>query len=265
MIQTKIAAVLAFLSAVISLGVGPAQAQRLVSKLSAIEISINSTFAGESLTLFGNVEPPIGEQGRLIQGPFDIIIIIQGPSTRRVVRQKSSQLGIWLNADEVIFPAVPAFYHILSTGPLDKIADEETLAAERIGLLFQATLPDPNNPEPVATTEHDRGFATQLVRLMTDTQMFGVNERRVSFLSETFYNANLTLPANVPNGSYLAKTYLFSAGKIIDQKAERFVVRTTGAERFIGTAARDFPLAYGLVSVFLALFTGWLGAVAFKR
>ncbi len=242
----------------------PAQAQRLVSKLSAIEVSINSTFAGESLTLFGNVEAPIGENGRSVTGPFDIIIVIQGPSTQRVVRQKSPQLGIWLNSDEVTFSAVPAYYHILATGPLNKITDEETLEEQRIGLVYQAVVPQYEG-QSEAEKAHEQGFADQLVRLMGEAEMFGLSERRVSFLSQTFYNTNLTLPANVPNGTYLAKTYLFANGELLDQKAERFVVRTTGAERFIGNAARDFPLAYGLTSVLLALFTGWLGAVAFRR
>ncbi len=240
------------------------QAQRLVSKLSAIEVSINSTFAGESLTLFGNVEAPIGENGRSVSGPFDIIIVIQGPTTRRVVREKTRQLGIWLNSYEVVFPAVPAFYHVLTTSPLNKITDEETLKLESIGLAYQAVVPVGNNRSEEGR-DHHRGFGEALVRLMQEKEMFGLGERRVSFLSQTFYNANLTLPANVPNGSYLAKTYLFSNGELLDQKAERFVVRTTGAERFIGNAARDFPLAYGLVSVLIALFTGWLGAVAFRR
>ncbi|HHG90364.1 MAG TPA: hypothetical protein ENJ90_07810 [Devosia sp.] len=242
----------------------PAPAQRLVSKLSATEVSINSTFAGESLTLFGNVEAPIGENGRSVTGPFDIIIVIQGPATRRVVRQKSPQLGIWLNSDEVIFSAVPAYYHVLTTGPLNKIADEEMLREQGIGLVYQAVVPQ-NEGQSEAEIARYQNFADQLVRLMGEAKMFGLSERRVSFLSRTFYNANLTLPANVPNGTYLAKTYLLADGELLDQKAERFVVRTTGAERFIGNAARDLPLAYGLASVLIALFTGWLGAVAFRR
>ena len=251
-----------FLFALIALA--PAQAQRLVSKLSAIEISINSTFGGENLTLFGNVEAPIGANGRSVSGPFDVIIVIQGPSIRRVVREKTPQLGVWLNSYEVVFPAVPAFYHILTTSPLINITDEETLKQESIGLSYQTVVPV-DNSQTQEGRDHHQGFAEELVRLMKEAEMFGLSERRVSFLSQTFYNANLTLPANVPNGTYLAKTYLFSDGKLLDQKAERFVVRTTGAERFIGNAARDFPLAYGLISVLIALFTGWLGAVAFRR
>ena len=38
----------------------PVQAQRLVSALSNKVVSIDSSFSGETLTLFGNVEPEAG-------------------------------------------------------------------------------------------------------------------------------------------------------------------------------------------------------------
>ncbi len=237
----------------------PGLAQRLVSKLSDQEISINSTFAGENITMFGNVEPPLGAREKTINAPFDIIITIQGPSTRRVIRQKERQLGIWLNAQHVTFSSVPSFFHILATGRLATIADEELLEKLGLGLDYQIKEPDTDDAARAGF------FRRELTRLMVEAGMFGVNEYQVSFLSDTFYTAKITLPANVPNGTYLAKTYLFKDGEVIDQRAERFFVRTTGVERLIGNAARDFPLAYGFAAVLLALFTGWLGGVAFRR
>ncbi len=249
----------ATLLAIAGLFVQPALSQRLVSKLSDQEISINSTFAGENMTLFGNVEPPLGEQEKIIDAPFDIVITVQGPLTSRVVRQKERQLGIWLNAQQVIFSSVPSFFHILSTGRLALIADEELLERLGLGLDYQIKDPDTNDAARAGF------FRRELARLMSEAGMFGVNEYQVSFLSDTFYTAKITLPANVPNGTYLAKTYLFKDAQLIDERAERFFVRTTGAERFISNAARDFPLAYGFAAVLLALFTGWLGGVAFRR
>jgi len=250
---------LVMILALASLVAPPALAQRLVSRLSDQEISINSTFAGESLTLFGNVEPPIGKSEKTINGPFDIIITIQGPSSARVVRRKEQQLGIWLNAQQVTFSSVPAFFHIMATGRMKSIADPRTFKQLGIGLETQIKGPDTNDAGRAEL------FRKELVRLMSKNNMFGIDEHRVSFLSETFYSAQITLPANVPNGTYLAKTFVFKNGQVIDQRAERFFVRTMGAERFIGNAARNFPLAYGLSVVLLALFTGWLGGVAFRR
>ena len=245
--------------AVASIFAQPALAQRLVSKLSDQEISINSTFAGESMTLFGNVEPPIGKPEKTVTGPFDVVITVQGPSSTRVVRRKERQLGIWLNVQHVTFSSVPSFFHILATGRLNNIADASVL--EKLGIGLETQITGPDTPDAVRAEL----FRKQLVRLMSKTKMFGINQHRVSFLSPTFYTAQIILPADVPNGTYLAKTYVFKNGVVIDQRAERFYVRTTGAERFISKASRDSPFAYGVAVVLLALFTGWLGGVAFRR
>ena len=66
--------VLAF---VLALG-APAQAERLVSTLSNTSIQITSSFAGEVLTLFGNIEPDSGSTEAFAPGQFNVIVVIEG-------------------------------------------------------------------------------------------------------------------------------------------------------------------------------------------
>ena len=42
-------------------------------------------------------------------------------------------------------------------------------------------------------------------------------------------------------------------------------MRKIGFERFLALSAVQQPALYGLICVILALFTGWLGGVIFKR
>ena len=51
----------------------------------------------------------------------------------------------------------------------------------------------------------------------------------------------------------------------ITEKSDGFSVRKIGFERFLGLAAVQQPLLYGICAVILALFTGWLGGVVFRR
>jgi len=236
----------------------PAFSQRLVSKLSNQEISINSTFSGGSLTLFGNVEPDIGLK-TYEGGPFELIVMIQGGATDMVVREKSRQFGVWLNAAEANFSGAPSFFFLLGTSPPSDIISKEEMVELRIGLKEQIQeISDQNSSSGSYFTE-------QLIRLMQESGTYGIRPRGVVFHSRTFYSAQIELPSNVPNGTYLATTFLFENGELIDRLAQRFFVRTVGVEKLISNTARDFPLAYGLASVLLALFTGWLGGVAFRR
>lgn len=236
----------------------PAQAERLVSTVSRTEVAITSSFDGETLTFFGNVEPDAGAADRAI-GPYHIIIVVTGPLQDRVARKKSNMLGVWINTRQVLFESFPAYYRVLSDARLADILDPVTIA--EMGIL----------PEQQARASAQSGwwdsiiYGRELVRLMNEEGLFGVNEQGVVFRSNTLYSAQIGLESNAPPGPYLAHTFLIKDGRVVAERTEGFSVRKTGFERFLGLAAVQQPLLYGIAAVILALFTGWLGGVVFRR
>lgn len=237
----------------------PAGAERLVSQVSRDEVSITSSFAGETLTLFGSIEPEAGAEQRFVEGPYHMIITVTGPLQNRVARRKTNQFGIWLNTAQAEFEGFPSFYQVLSDALLSNITDPITLAENQIPLESQSRYTAKSGWWDALA------FGGELVRLMQQKGLFKLNENGVVFRSDTFYFAQVALPSDAPPGPYLAHTYLFKDGKVIAQKSDGFSVRKIGFERFLGQSARTQPLLYGLVCVALALFTGWLGGVVFKR
>ena len=239
--------------------VASAQAERLVSQVSNDTVEITSSFDGERMTFFGSIAPDAGSEQKFVEGPFHVVIVVLGPTQNRVARQKTHNFGIWLNTDQVEFENFPSYFHVLSSGRLTDITDVTTLTTNDI-LPEAHTLVGNGNDWWKAAV-----FGRQLVRLMSEQGLFGMQENGVNFLSDTFYSARLTLPSNAPPGPYIALTYVFKDGEIIARKSEGFAVRKIGFERFIALSAVQQPLAYGIVCVILALFTGWLGGVIFKR
>ncbi|MDO8360874.1 MAG: TIGR02186 family protein, partial [Devosia sp.] len=108
-------------------------------------------------------------------------------------------------------------------------------------------------------------FGAELVRLMTEEGHFSLNEDGVHFLSDTAYMGQVTLPSDVANGPFLAHTLVLKDKQLVAEGTQGFAVRKTGFENFVFVAARQYPLLYGIVCVILALGTGWLAGVAFKR
>jgi uncharacterized protein (TIGR02186 family) len=237
----------------------PAQAEKLVSTVSRQEVSITSSFAGETLTFFGNVEPEAGSAGGVLSGPYHIIIVVTGPLQQRVARRQSNVLGIWLNTEQVVFNGFPSYYHILSDMKLDDIANIVSRTELKITPEQQA------QEAAQADWWNASVFGRELVRLMGEDGFFGVNEQGVVFRSNTFYSAQVQLRSDVAPGPYIAHTYLFKDGALIAQRSDGFSVRKSGFERFLGLAAVQQPLLYGLAAVVLAVFTGWLGGVVFRR
>ena len=236
-----------------------AQAERLVSMVSRDEVAITSSFSGETLTLFGNVEPDVGAANTVITGPYHVIITVTGPLQTRVARHSQPVFGIWMNTEQAVFRNFPSYYHVIASAPLADITSSEQLDAFDITPEHQLsnTVPPP--------TLRDVRLGHELIRLMTEKNHVGVNPTGVVFRSNTLYAAQVTLPSDVPPGPYLAHTYLFKNGQLIAERSEGFSVRKIGFERFLGQSATTFPLFYGIVCVALALFTGWLGGVVFRR
>ena len=237
----------------------PAQAERLISTISNQTIQINSSFDGETVTLFGSIEPDRAKGETAISGVYNAIIVIEGPFISRVARQKTNVAGIWINTDQVVFERFPSFFHVLASDRLTDITDIVTLTVKNI-------LPDTYALQSAKAAWYKAVvFSRELIRLMTERGLFGIHEQAVQFLSNTTYSGRLTLPSDIPNGLFIAHTYVFKNGQMVAEGSDGFSVRKSGFERFLGLAAVQQPLLYGIVCVCLALGTGWLGGVVFRR
>ncbi len=239
--------------------IAPAAAQRLISSVSNDSVEITSSFDGERLTFFGTIAPAAGSEERVVSGPFEVVVVVLGPTQDRVARRKTNVFGVWLNTEQMEFRRFPSYFHVLSSRRLVDIADIATLNANFILPESYAMTPNP------AGFMKTLSFGRELIRLMSEEGLFGVQENGVQFMSDTFYSAQLTLPSSAPPGPYIAQTYVFKNGQIIARKSEGFSVRKIGFERFLAQSAAQSPLLYGIACVILALFTGWLGGVLFRR
>lgn len=235
----------------------PANAEKLASTVSTPTVQITSSFDGAVLSLFGTIEPE--QPGTALTGPYNVIVMITGPLQDRVARLKTNSFGIWTNTDQVAFHQFPSFYAVLSSGRLETVADPAVLAAENV-------LPS-DQARQAAQTPGLKGemFGTELIRLMTAEGHFAVNEEGVRFLSPTAYTAQVTLPSDVANGAFLAHTLVLKDKQLVAERTEGFSVVKTGFENFVFVASRQRPLIYGIVCVVLALGTGWLAGVVFRR
>ena len=236
----------------------PVGAEKLASTVSSATIQITSSFDGAVLSLFGNIESDV--HGLAAPGPYNVIVVVTGPLQDRVTRLKTNTFGIWTNTDQVTFKQFPSFYNVLASGKLDNIATPDVLSAENVLPIAQALATSAQGETEKATR-----FGSELVRLMTEDGHFAVREDGVRFLSDTAYVAQVTLPSDVANGPFLAHTLVLKDKQVVAERSEGFTVRKSGFENFVFVASRQQPLLYAIVCVILALGTGWLAGVVFRR
>ena len=253
----RIAALLALLP--VALAAVTARAETLIAAMSAHQVQITSNYTGSQLTVFGLVE----RDGRTVArgDPYDIIITVRGPRRMLLVRQKEQVGPIWINRTQRRFPDSPVFLHVASSRPIDAMMSPEAARRDRIGLA-NAERSAGNWMDLDPSSAH---FRESLVRIMQAKDLYGYDERGVTFLSNALFSAPVDIPATAPTGSYTVDILLYAGGVPLARQQTNFEVIKTGIEQRLASGAYDWSLLYGLMTVLIALFLGWGASVVFRR
>ncbi len=219
----------------------PAQMPMLVD-LAEDRILIDAAFTGAELLLFGALD----RKG-------DVVVSVFGPPAELAVREKERAGGIWLNGERVRLGAVPSFYSVAASRPLEEIASPALLRDLKIGADHQIG--------PAVPEGHREGFVQNFSR----RGLYSVAEVPVHIIGERLFRATLMLPAETPPGAYRVETLLFREGVLSYRRVNRLLVERTGFESFIFDLARERPVEYGLLAVVLALTMGVTAAEIFRR
>ena len=238
----------------------PATAERLIASLSNRQVMITSNYTGVELVLFGSVERDPSSPAR--RNPYDIVATVIGPRETLRVRHKQRVLGIWVNTEARTFVYPPAYLAVLANRPLDLITNAENRRKLQIGIADTALPELINNDIGEVANEPFRGA---LVRLMDERGLYSEEANAVTFLTPTLFRASIKLPAQVPVGDYTVDVKLFADGNLIGHTALLFKSVKVGFEQFVVEAARNHGLLYGVATACMALLTGWIASVAFRR
>jgi uncharacterized protein (TIGR02186 family) len=247
--------------ALLLLGVAPlllGQAQpRLVPDISARSIEIRYSFTGAQLLLFGAVLYP---GGRVPSDPADVIVVLKGPVQPILVREKQKIAGIWMNADSNRFRSAPSFYAVASSAPVRELVDERTAAIYELGLQDLQL-----SPGGGALPEKERRFEAGLLELRKREGLYAEYPHGVEISEGVLYRARISIPSQVPVGTYTAETFLVEDGQVIAAATREIEIGKSGFERWVALAARRSAFLYGLASVLMSLGLGWAAAAAFRR
>jgi uncharacterized protein (TIGR02186 family) len=229
----------------------------LVPDVSARQVQIRYSFNGAQLLLFGAVVYP---GGRPPDRQVDIAVVLRGPVQAILVREKQKIAGIWMNADSNRFRSAPSFYAVASSAPIADLLDERTAAIYELGV-HNLQL----SPGGGALPEKERRFEAGLLDVRSRGGLYHENPRGVEITGGVLYRAVITIPSEVPVGTYTAETFLIDRHKVIAAASRDIQIDKSGFERTIAVAARRHRLVYGLACVALSLGLGWAAAAAFRR
>jgi uncharacterized protein (TIGR02186 family) len=225
--------------------------------VSSRQVQIRYSFSGAQLLLFGAVVYP---NGKAPDRPVDIAVVLRGPVQPILLREKQKIAGIWMNADSSRFRSAPSFYAVASSRPINDLVDERTASIYELGL-HNLQL----SPGGGALPDRERHFEAGLLDLRSRSGLYAENPHGVEITDGVLYRAAITIPSQVPVGTYTAETFLIEDGRVLAAATRDIQIDKSGFERFVALAARRHRLLYGLCCVVLSLGLGWAAAAAFRR
>jgi len=227
----------------------------LVPEVSQHEIRVRQGFTGTQLLLFGAILDP---QGRRAQEPYDIIVVLKGPTEPILMREKAKKLGVWVNAQSTAFRSAPSFFAVASSRPIGEIVDDRTAAIYELGLDFLQL-----SPTGAIDPEEQARFTEGLVDLREREGLYKEDGDGVTVSDGVLYQARIAVPSNVITGRYTAETFAISDGRVIASAIAEVEVQKQGFERFVADQAEQSSVLYGLFAVALSLLMGWLAGRVF--
>jgi uncharacterized protein (TIGR02186 family) len=232
------------------------QRESVETDISSRNIAIESNFTGAEIVVFGTIAN--SRQTDSESGLYDLAVVIRGPEEPMVTRRKERVMGVWINTRSREFQNVPGYYAVLSTRPLEEIADKETLL--RYGIGYESLLLERKKPGAPPDP-----FREAVIRIMNNDGLYRRSEDGVSFIGSSLFRATFQLPANVPNGEYWAEVFAFAEGEMISHSSTRLTIRKEGFERFVYNLAFEQPLLYGVLAVITAMLAGLLASAIFRK
>jgi uncharacterized protein (TIGR02186 family) len=213
--------------------------RKVVADLSDDFVAVSEGFSGARLTVFG-----------ALRGASDIALVIEGPSMDAHIREKSKQLGIWVNGGETVLEGIPAFYAVASSRPIEEMVSESMAAKYNLGT--SRILPD---------TPEAKGF----IAVKKQHKLYQDLPGGVRILEWKLFRVDVELPANVPIGEYKAHIYEFINGHFFASRTSPLKVGQVGVGAKLNKMAHDEPVLYAFFALFIALGIGGFAAYLFRK
>jgi uncharacterized protein (TIGR02186 family) len=227
--------------------------------LSTNRVAITADFSGADLTIFGSLDyadPLVARQGR-----YDVIVVLEGPAQEVVVRRKERVLGMWINMESETFTNVPVSYSVATTRMPQDITDTNSYKRLSLGADYLHIEPLDRDGNPVTIAQ----FRDALRERKAAAGLFSMRVGGVEFLSQSLFRASLPLSPSVPVGTHKARAFLFKNGVFIKESSAQLSIVKSGFEQTIARFAANHGFAYGILATVLAIVTGWLGRIVFRK
>jgi uncharacterized protein (TIGR02186 family) len=235
-----------------------ARAESVLIDLSTSRVEIHSGFTGAFVTVFGVIERDQRTVSRV--GGYEVVLTIAGPRQAVLVQRKERIAGIWVNRASHTFTDVPSFFAIYSTNPVADIVYAPIARTLQLDLDYVG-----HGGVVRGVVERREPFRAALAELKRLEGLYEEVPGAIEMIRPDVFKARFYLPASVDDGEFLVSAHLFADGTHLASTTQPLDVVKTGFEETVYELSVNRPFLYGLLVVLMALATGYLGSILFRR
>lgn len=242
-------------AALLVLAALPLHAEEVVLGLSRNSISIDTTFSGSEILLFGAIK----REEAIPADKLGVVVAIAGPSRPLDVRRKERRFGIWVNVDTVEVDSAPSFYAVATSGPWEQVLSQVEDLRHRISI--PRAIRSVGAPGTVMDAQ---SFTDAVIRIRERSGAYQILEGAVELTEQTLFQTSIDLPSNLTEGDYVTRIFLTRDGAVVSQYETIIAVQKVGLERWLYDLAHQKALLYGVMSLAIAIGAGWGASAAFR-
>jgi uncharacterized protein (TIGR02186 family) len=228
----------------------------LTIKANHDHISINTFYHGSTVSVSGQYEPGT-----------DLIVNITSPEAATVLKEKGKAAGfLWMNVGELHFEHTPNLYFLRSTKKVEDILNPVDTTKHVLGLSALKNHVDIEEISASSDDEKNQWF-TEFVKYKEKVKLYSEETGQITLKEEDGKNIYYTLfdwPYQAPPGDYRVDVSAVKDGKIVETAQSEVSVEQVGAVKYLSTMAKNNGAMYGIISIVIALFSGFGAGLLFK-
>ena len=224
----------------------------LIIDSSTSEVQVSSSFIGTDVMVFGTANDK-----------DDIIVVITGPTETAIVRKKGRVSGIWINKEKLEFRDIPGFYAIASTRPLSEITETDELKKQKIGIHNVITTASLSSKDENIKTF--KSFKDALVRGQKTKGLYLDAPLTIDVVSKRLFKTTFHFPNNMTTGIYTVKVFAFQKKRLVSTVSKTISVEKIGIGADVFKFAKEQSALYGLLAILIAVLSGWIASVIFRK